>query len=367
MLANEEVVDGKSEVGGFPVVRKPMRQWMLRITAYAERLLQDLETIEWSNSLKEMQRNWIGRSEGAEVDFAIAECELRNSASQASAEREERASGSPSPPLEERAGERRPMTALDPAVPGNATGGCPTTVSGAPSDKNGLLSLPLSSKGGEGTGTLQKGIRVFTTRPDTLFGATYMVLAPEHKLVNAITTPAQRQAVEAYKAEVAKKSDLERTELAKEKTGVFTGGYAINPVNGEKIPIWIADYVLISYGTGAIMAVPGHDTRDFEFATKFNLPIVQVVEPPQGYRLARLRRRRHLGQLRQRRDLDQRSAHTRGQAEDHRLAGVQGAGQEDHQLQAPRLALQPSALLGRAVPDHLEDGAGWRFLPRSSA
>ncbi|HOC58014.1 MAG TPA: leucine--tRNA ligase [Verrucomicrobiota bacterium] len=209
VLANEEVVDGKSEVGGFPVTRKPMRQWMLRITAYAERLLADLETIDWSDSLKEMQRNWIGRSEGAEVDFAIAECGVRSA-------------------------------------------------------------------------ECQKGIRVFTTRPDTLFGATYMVLAPEHRLVEAITTPAQRQQVEAYKAEVAKKSDLERTELAKEKTGVFTGGYALNPVNGEKIPIWIADYVLISYGTGAIMAVPGHDTRDFEFATKFNLPIVQVVEPPAG-------------------------------------------------------------------------------------
>jgi len=202
VLANEEVVDGKSEVGGFPVVRKPMRQWMLRITAYAERLLQDLDTLEWSDSLKEMQRNWIGRSEGAEVDFRVAE----------SAE----------------------------------------------------------------------VIRVFTTRPDTLFGATYMVIAPEHKLVDSVASPAQRPAVEAYQAEVAKKSDLERTELAKEKTGVFTGGYAINPVNGEKIPIWIADYVLISYGTGAIMAVPGHDTRDFEFATKFKLPIVQVVEPPAG-------------------------------------------------------------------------------------
>jgi len=202
VLANEEVVDGMSEVGGFPVVRKPMRQWMLRITAYAERLLQDLETIQWSNSLKEMQRNWIGRSEGAEVDFRVADSA---------------------------------------AV-----------------------------------------IRVFTTRPDTLFGATYMVLAPEHKLVDALTTPAQRPAIEAYKTDVAKKSDLERTELAKEKTGVFTGGYAINPVNGERIPVWIADYVLISYGTGAIMAVPGHDTRDFEFATKFNLPIVQVVEPPAG-------------------------------------------------------------------------------------
>jgi leucyl-tRNA synthetase len=209
VLANEEVVDGKSEVGDFPVVRKPMRQWMLRITAYAERLLQDLNTIDWTDSLKEMQRNWIGRSEGAEVDFAIAECGVRSA-------------------------------------------------------------------------ECQKGIRVFTTRPDTLFGATYMVLAPEHKLVAAITAPAQQHAVQAYKNEVTKKSDLERTELAKDKTGVFTGGYAINPVNGEKIPIWIADYVLISYGTGAIMAVPGHDTRDFEFATKFNLPIVQVVEAPPG-------------------------------------------------------------------------------------
>jgi len=202
VLANEEVVDGKSEVGGFPVVRKPMRQWMLRITAYAERLLSDLDTIEWSDSLKEMQRNWIGRSEGAEVDFALAD----------SAEK----------------------------------------------------------------------IRVFTTRPDTLFGATYMVLAPEHRLVSQIVAPEQRAAVETYRSEVAKKSDLERTELAKEKTGVFTGAYALNPVNGEKIPIWIADYVLASYGTGAIMAVPGHDERDMEFATKFNLSVVQVVQPPSG-------------------------------------------------------------------------------------
>ncbi len=202
VLANEEVVDGKSEVGGFPVVRKPMRQWMLRITAYAERLLSDLEHIDWSHSLKEMQRNWIGRSEGAEVDFAV----------QGSADK----------------------------------------------------------------------IRVFTTRPDTLFGATYMVLSPEHHLVDVITTPAQREAVQAYKVAVAKKSDLERTELAKEKTGVATGASAINPVTGQAIPIWIADYVLISYGTGAIMAVPGHDTRDFEFATLFKLPIVQVVQPPAG-------------------------------------------------------------------------------------
>ena len=204
MLANEEVVDGKSEVGGFPVVRKPMRQWMLRITSYAEKLLTDLDTIDWTDSLKEMQRNWIGRSEGAEVDFQIADC---------------------------------------------------------------------------GLGIADSKIRVFTTRPDTLFGATYMVLSPEHKLVDQITTPEQREAITKYKTKIAKKSDLERTELAKEKTGVFTGAYAINPVNDEKIPIWIADYVLASYGTGAIMAVPAHDTRDFEFATKFNLPIIQVVQP----------------------------------------------------------------------------------------
>ncbi|NBV24491.1 MAG: leucine--tRNA ligase [Proteobacteria bacterium] len=205
VLANEEVVDGKSEVGGFPVVRKPMRQWVLRITAFAERLLDDLDTIEWTDSLKEMQRNWIGRSEGAEVDFAIADCRL-----------------------------------------------------------------PIADS----------KIRVFTTRPDTLFGATYMVLSPEHKLVEHITTSEQSAAVQAYKTEVAKKSDLERTELAKEKSGVFTGAYAINPVNGEKIPIWIADYVLASYGTGAIMAVPAHDERDFEFAIKFHLPIRAVVQPP---------------------------------------------------------------------------------------
>ena len=205
VLANEEVIDGKSEVGGFPVIRKPMRQWMLRITAYAEKLLADLDTIDWSDSLKEMQRNWIGRSEGAEVDFQIANCQL-----------------------------------------------------------------PIADA----------KIRVFTTRPDTLFGATYMVLSPEHKLVPQITTAAQKEAVEAYKNFAATKSDLERTELAKEKSGVFTGAYAINPVNGEQIPIWIADYVLASYGTGAIMAVPAHDTRDFEFAQKFNLLVVQVVQPP---------------------------------------------------------------------------------------
>jgi leucyl-tRNA synthetase len=202
VLANEEVVDGKSEVGGFPVVRKPMRQWMLRITAYGDRLIQDLDTINWPESLKEMQRNWIGRSEGAEVHFQLAD-------------RAEK-------------------------------------------------------------------ITVFTTRPDTLFGATYMVLSPEHKLVGQITTPEQRDAVEQYKQFAATKSDLERTELAKEKTGVFTGAYAMNPVNNERIPIWIADYVLATYGTGAIMAVPAHDERDLEFARKFDLPIKIVVQAPEG-------------------------------------------------------------------------------------
>ncbi len=199
VLANEEVIDGKSERGGHPVIRKPMRQWMLKITAYADRLLEDLDEVDWPESIKDMQRNWIGRSEGAEVNFEIA---------------------------------------------------------GHPDSK----------------------ITVFTTRPDTLYGATYAVLAPEHKLVDHITKADQKAAVEAYRDEVASKSDLERTELSKEKTGVFTGAYAINPVNGEKLPIWIADYVLITYGSGAIMAVPAHDERDFEFAQKFDLKIVPVLE-----------------------------------------------------------------------------------------
>ena len=202
VLANEEVIDGKSEVGSHPVVRKPMRQWMLRITVFAQRLLDDLKTIDWSDSLKEMQRNWIGRSEGAEVTFTVQE-----------------------------------------------------------SDEE---------------------IVVFTTRPDTLFGATYMVLSPEHELVDALTTEAQREAVRAYREAAARKSDLERTELAKDKSGVFTGAYAINPVNEELVPIWIADYVLSSYGTGAIMAVPAHDERDLEFAQKFELPVRVVVEAPEG-------------------------------------------------------------------------------------
>ncbi|HAQ6906564.1 TPA: leucine--tRNA ligase [Enterococcus faecium] len=198
VISNEEVIDGKSERGGYDVVRKPMRQWMLKITAYADRLLDDLELVDWPESIKEMQRNWIGRSVGANIEFKVA-------------------------------------------------------------------------------GT-DKSYTVFTTRPDTLFGATYSVLAPELDLVREITTPEQKAAVEAYIEETAKKSDLKRTDLAKEKTGVFTGAYAINPVNGKEIPIWIADYVLSSYGTGAIMAVPAHDERDFEFAQTFGLEILPVIE-----------------------------------------------------------------------------------------
>ncbi|MDM5210575.1 leucine--tRNA ligase [Peribacillus sp. NJ4] len=197
VLANEEVIDGKSERGGHPVERRPMKQWMLRITAYADRLIDDLNDVDWPENIKDMQRNWIGRSEGAEVTFNI-----------------------------------------------------------------------------DG---FEDAFTVFTTRPDTLFGATYAVLAPEHHFVDKITTADQRSAVDAYLDEVKHKSDLERTDLAKDKSGVFTGAYAINPVNGEKMPIWIADYVLISYGTGAIMAVPAHDERDYEFAVKFNLPIKEVV------------------------------------------------------------------------------------------
>ncbi|MCK6471860.1 MAG: leucine--tRNA ligase [Planctomycetes bacterium] len=211
VLANEEVIEGRSERGDHPCVRRPMKQWMLKITAYAERLLADLESLDWPESIKIQQRNWIGKSEGAEVDFEIA--------------------------------------------------------------------------GGAAAGTR---MTVFTTRPDTLYGATYMVLAPEHPLVAKVTTPEQQAAVKAYVVAASKKSDLARTELAKEKTGVFTGGYAYNPVFDRndpkaKIPIWIADYVLMGYGTGAIMAVPAHDTRDAEFAVQFKLPIVPVVMPPDAW------------------------------------------------------------------------------------
>lgn len=198
VLANEEVIDGKSERGGFPVYRRPMRQWVLKITEYAERLLEDLDLCNWPQSTKEMQINWIGKSTGANVVFKIKDTD--------------------------------------------------------------------------------KEFTVFTTRCDTLFGATYCVLSPEHPYVDEITSPEQKEAIDAYKKACATKSDLERTELNKEKTGVFTGAYAINPVNGKEVPIWISDYVLASYGTGAIMAVPAHDTRDYEFAKKFGLEIIPVLE-----------------------------------------------------------------------------------------
>jgi leucyl-tRNA synthetase len=201
-LANEEVIDGKSDRGGHPVVKRPMRQWVLKITAYADRLLDDLELVDWPESIKAMQRNWIGRSEGAKVTFSV-----------------------------------------------------------------------------EGH---EDAIEVYTTRPDTLFGATYMVLAPEHALVSTITTEEQRERVDSYVEGAALKGDLDRTDLAKEKTGVFTGAYAVNPVNDARIPIWIADYVLVSYGTGAIMAVPAHDQRDWEFAVAFDLPIIPVVTDQEG-------------------------------------------------------------------------------------
>jgi len=205
VLANEEVIGGVSERGEHPVIRKPMRQWMLRITAYAERLLADLDGLDWSEGIKKLQQDWVGKSVGADVDFTVA--------------------------------------------------------------------------------GYDETIRVFTTRPDTLFGATYMVLAPEHPLVDVIVTSEKKSEIDKYRTEAARKSDLDRTDLAKEKTGVFTGAYAVNPVNNEQIPIWISDYVLISYGTGAIMSVPAHDCRDFEFAKKFNLPIIQVVNPPKDIRI----------------------------------------------------------------------------------
>ena len=201
VLANEEVIDGKSEVGGFPVERRNLRQWVLRITAYADKLIDGLEDVDWPESTKAQQTNWIGKSTGAEISFELDGYE--------------------------------------------------------------------------------EEITVFTTRPDTLCGATYMILAPEHPLVERITSTRQQAKVDAYVKLAANKSDLDRTDLAKEKTGIFTGAYAINPINGEKIPVWVADYVLMGYGTGAIMAVPAHDTRDFEFATEFSIPITQVISDPE--------------------------------------------------------------------------------------
>jgi leucyl-tRNA synthetase len=228
VLANEEVIGGLSERGGHPVVRVALRQWMLRITAYADRLEQDLANLDWSESIKALQRNWIGRSTGAEVDFFIG--------SAASS------TGKPNP-QEFKTWRNERAAAGFPASPGNEV------------------------------------LRVFTTRPDTLYGATYMVVAPEHPLVGRLTTPAQAAAVKAYCDQAARKSDLDRTDLAKEKTGVFTGSMAANPVNNRPIPIWVADYVLASYGTGAIMSVPAHDTRDAEFARQFSLELIPVVDP----------------------------------------------------------------------------------------
>ncbi|HWA28462.1 MAG TPA: leucine--tRNA ligase [Lacunisphaera sp.] len=203
VLANEEVIDGKSEVGGFPVERRNLRQWVLRITAYAEQLLDGLKTLDWPDSTKRMQEAWVGRSEGAEVRFKLEDASLGD-------------------------------------------------------------------------------LKIFTTRPDTLFGCTYMVIAPEHPLVPALTRPEHAAAVDAYRKKAASKSDLERTDLAKDKSGVFSGSYAINPVNGARVPIWVADYVLMGYGTGAIMAVPAHDERDYEFARQFSLPIPRVIAAADG-------------------------------------------------------------------------------------
>ena len=203
VLANEEVVDGKSDIGGHPVLRVPMRQWMLRITKYAESLLSGLDDVDWPHSIKELQRNWIGRSEGANV----------------------------------------------------------------------LFELP----------SIGKELEVFTTRHDTLFGATYIVIAPEHPLVKDLVIEEQKTLVNSYIEKTSKKSDLDRTELNKDKSGVFLGCHAINPVNGKQLPIWISDYVIMGYGTGAIMAVPGEDERDWEFATKYELPILRTVEPSKEF------------------------------------------------------------------------------------
>ena len=197
VLSNEEVIGGVSERGGFPVIRKPMKQWVMRITEYSERLLEDLDSLDWPESIKISQKNWIGKSEGAEINFNVNK---------------------------------------------------------------------------------KDNIKVFTTRPDTIFGATYLVLAPEHPLINKITTDNYKDEVDKYVYLASTKSELERQENEKNKTGVFTGAYAINPISNEKVPIWTSDYVLSSYGTGAIMAVPAHDERDYEFAKKFDLKITQVID-----------------------------------------------------------------------------------------
>ncbi len=368
VLANEEVIDGKSEVGGFPVERRPMRQWMLKITAYADRLLDDLEEVDWPESIKEMQRNWIGKSEGAEVEFRTSQetypqppprrkgeaegsslqvdekpgyvtvdmksyvvlleqsKEYRNNPTEAESVLWEElrgkkigskfrrqhpvlnfipdfvcltkrliieADGSVHDSKEAKKYDQERTEELkkydfkvlrfsnDDIISNTAK--VVSKIKSALNNREDYprLNLDTPSFGG-GQGEVKseevKSIRVFTTRPDTLFGATYMVLAPEHPLVDVLTTEEQKHAVEEYKKQAALKSDLDRTDLAKTKTGVFIGAYAVNPVTGKDIPIWIADYVMMNYGTGAIMAVPGHDERDWEFAKKFDLPIVEVVK-----------------------------------------------------------------------------------------
>ncbi len=285
VVANEEVTaDGRSDRGNFPVFKRNMRQWMMRITAYADRLIDDLDLLDWTDAIKAMQRNWIGRSEGATVHFDVA-------------------GSGPA------AGER---------------------------------------------------ITVFTTRPDTLFGATFMVLAPEHPLVDTLTTAEHADAVAVYRRAAEAKKDIDRQDEGREKTGVFTGAYAVNPLNGEQIPVWIADYVLMGYGTGAIMAVPCGDQRDFEFARKFGLDIVAIQEPTDGRGTdcsavgRRVRRRRPVRQQQQRVAQPERPGHQgRGCQHHQRLAGGPRPRPRHHHLQAARLAVQPPALLGRAVPDRL--------------
>jgi leucyl-tRNA synthetase len=261
VLANEEVIDGRSERGGHPVTRIPLRQWMLRITAYADRLVGELEDLDWTESIKALQRNWIGRSTGAEVDFFVLGAEVRGQRPEAGE------SVSPRP--------ARQFTNVDTRDAGRGAGGEGPNSFDEWKGNRAATGFPTDPEAGV--------LRIYTTRPDTLFGATYMVVAPEHPIVERITTPGQRAAVNAYREQASRKSDLDRTDLAKDKTGVFTGAYALNPANGEQVPIWIADYVLISYGTGAIMAVPGHDLRDWEFAVTYGLPIIEVVAPPPNY------------------------------------------------------------------------------------
>lgn len=266
VLANEEVIDGLSERGNHPVVRKPMRQWLLRITAYAERLLDDLEELDWTEGIKDMQRNWIGKSKGAEVYFDIEG--FGGTVQDAGAE----AAGTEH-------GTETAKADLGATGVGRGIETAKAEAGDSGSDSDDLGSVVLGSDDSNPAGSGLKGrLTVFTTRPDTLFGATYCVLAPELELVGQITTAQQKAAVLQYQEKATRKSDLERTDLAKDKSGVFTGAYAINPVNGAKVPIWIADYVLAGYGTGAIMAVPGHDQRDWEFAKQFDIPIIEVIK-----------------------------------------------------------------------------------------